>query len=758
MNKKLTVIASIFASLMPIVATAQQPTIQLSDIMSGKFSQRGMSGLTPMADGEHYLQIDRSGKCILKGSFKTGVANDTIFNISTARGESLKYFEDFILSPTEDRLLIQTNSSRIFRHSFTADYYIFSIKNNKLERLTDGGPQQEPLFSPDGNQIAFVRDNDIYLVKLLFANAESKVSKDGAVGKIRNGIPDWAYEEEFGFTRAFDFSADSKMLAWIRFDESQVESYQLPFFSTRVDRSRNSQELITYKPQQYPTAGAANSKVSVHTFDIKSSVIRDMALPLDSNSYIPRIKFVNNDDNDLFVFTLNRRQNTLDIYAANPRSTVCNLILRETDDKYIDESTYMDTRFFNDRFIMQSERDGYNHLYLYRLNGRLEKQLTQGKFEVLALHGYDPKTGTVYYESNENGIYDKAVYKIDSKGKKTCLTPGTGTNNATFSADNKYFFNSWSTMDTPATITIRDNNGKVLKTIEENTELIARAKETGIQKKDTFSFVTSDGVRLYGWMTKPANSEPGKKYPLVMYQYSGPGSNEMTNEWNCGFYPGGSFETLLSQMGYAVAIVDGRGTGRRGSDFKKQTYLQLGVMESKDQVEAAKYLGTLPFIDKENIAIWGWSFGGYNTLMSMSEGTPVFKCGVAVAPVTDWRYYDAPYTERFMREPKENSDGYLDSSAASRVGKLHGKLLLIHGIDDDNVFFSNSTTYIEALINAGVDFDMQVYPGKDHSITGFAHRTHLFNRILRFFEENLKNGTTTTQRQNASVWSEASAY
>lgn len=738
MNKKITVIASLLASLMPSLSVAQQPTIKLDQIISGSFSQRGMSGLTPMADGEHYLQIDRSGRCILKGSFKTGVANDTIFNLSTARGEKINGFDGFILSPTEDRLLIQTDTRSIFRHSYTSEFFIFSIKNNKLEKLSDNGPQQEPLFSPDGNQIAFVRNNDIYLVKLLFNNAESKVSKDGEEGKIRNGIPDWAYEEEFGLTRAFDFSADSKMLAWIRFDESQVNSYQLPFFSTRVDRSKYSQELISYVPQQYPTAGAANSKVSVHTFDIKSSVIRDMALPLDSNSYIPRIKFVENEDNDLFVFTLNRRQNTLAIYAANPRSTVCNLVLRETDDRYIDESTYMDTQFFKDRFIMQSERDGYNHLYLYRLNGRLEKQLTKGNFEVLALHGYD-SNGTVYYESNENGIYDKAVYKIDSKGKKTQLTPGTGTNNATFSTGNKYFFNSWSDMNTPATITIRDNNGKVLKTIEDNSALIERAREAGIQKKDTFSFVTSDGVRLYGWMARPANEQPGKKYPLVMYQYSGPGANEMTNEWNCGFYPGGSFETLLTQMGYAVAVVDGRGTGRRGSDFKKQTYMKLGELESKDQVEAAKYLGSLPFIDKENIAIWGWSFGGYNTLMSMSEGTPVFKCGVAVAPVTDWRYYDAPYTERFMREPKENSDGYLDSSAAARVSKLHGKLLLVHGIDDDNVFFSNSTTYIDALVNAGVDFDMLAYPGKNHSITGYSYRTHLFNRILRFFEENLKD-------------------
>ena len=714
---------------------AQNKKLTLDNVISGSFYGTSSGNITPMADGEHFLQAQ--GNCILKYSFKTGAVTDTILNLSTARGEKLRTLGNFILSPTEDIILLEQYVQKIFRRSYTANYYIYTIRNNKIDPLTTGGPVQVPSFSPDGHNIAFVRDNNIFLVKLLFNNAEVQVTKDGELGKIRNGIPDWAYEEEFGVTRAYEFSADSRMLAWIRFDESNVGGYNLPFFLTTPDRDSYSQELVSYRPQQYPTAGAANSKVSVHSFDIKSSVIRDMDLKLDSTTYIPRIKFIENEDNTLFIFTLNRPQNKLEIYSGNPRSTVCKLILREQDDRYIDEFGYMQTQFYGTQFIMQSERDGHRHLYLYDLNGQLKRQITSGDFDVLTLHGYDPKSGTAYYESNESGIYDCAVWKIDGKGKKTRLTPDKGTSHARFSTGCKYFINSWSDMSTPYVVTCIDNKGTILRTIESNADLIQSTLEYGFPQKENFSFQTVDGTTLYGWMVKPADADESHPCPVILYQYSGPGSNEVLNEWGAGFYPGAAFEALLTQKGYAVAVVDGRGTGRRGADFKKQTYKHLGVMESQDQVAAAQYLGSLPYIDADRIAIWGWSYGGYNTLMSMSEGTPVFKCGVAVAPVTDWRYYDAPYTERFMQEPKQNADGYHDASAIDRINRLHGRLLIVHGLDDDNVFFSNTASYIEALINAGVDFDMQVYPGKEHSITGYAHRKHLFARILRFFDDNL---------------------
>ena len=732
--KKLTIFA--LTALTVLSLNAQNRKLTLDNVVSGTFYGTSVGNITPMADGESFLQAE--GDCILKYSFKTGEVTDTVLNLRTARGERLFSLGRFILSPTEDIILLEQNVQKIFRRSYTADYYIFTIRNNKIDPLTTGGPVQVPLFSPDGHNIAFVRDNNIFIVKLLFNNAEVQVTKDGELGKVRNGIPDWAYEEEFGLTRAYEFSADSRMLAWIRFDESNVSSYDLPFFLTAPERDSYSQELVTYRPQQYPTAGAANSKVSVHSFDIKSSVIRDMDLKLDSTTYIPRIKFVENDDNDIFIFTLNRPQNKLEIYSANPRSTVCTLTLREQDERYIDEFVYMQTQFFGNQFIMRSERDGHSHLYLYDLKGQLKRQITKGDFDVLALHGYDPKSGTTYYESNETGIYDCAVWKIDGKGKKTRLTPEKGTSHARFSTGCKYFINSWSDMSTPYVVTCIDYKGNILRTIESNADLSQTTLEYGFPKKENFSFQTVDGTTLYGWMVKPADADESHPCPVILYQYSGPGSNEALNEWGSGFYPGGSFEALLTQKGYAVAVVDGRGTGRRGADFKKQTYKHLGVMESQDQVAAAQYLGSLPYIDADRIAIWGWSYGGYNTLMSMSEGTPVFKCGVAVAPVTDWRYYDAPYTERFMQEPKQNADGYHEASALDRINRLHGRLLIVHGLDDDNVFFSNTASYIEALINAGVDFDMQVYPGKEHSITGYAHRKHLFTRILRFFDDNLK--------------------
>ena len=715
--------------------SAQNRKITLDNVIGGTFSANTPSSITPLADGEHYLQA--KDNCILKYSFKTGEITETVLDLNNVRGERIHSFDDFILSPTEDIILLQTNTNKIFRRSFTADYYIFTIRNNKIDPLTTGGPIQVPSFSPDGHNIAFVRNNNIFIVKLLFNNAEVQVTKDGELNKIRNGIPDWAYEEEFGLVQAYEFSADSRMLAWIRFDESNVGSYNLPFFNTRPERDAYSQELISYLPQQYPTAGSANSKVSVHSFDIKSSVIRDMDLKLDSTTYIPRIKFAENEDNSLFIFTLNRLQNKLEIFSANPRSTLCTLILREEEKRYFDETAYMDTKFYGDRFIMQSERDGHNHLYMYGLNGRLQKQITSGNFDVLAFHGYDVKTGVVYYESNESSIYDCAVWKIDGKGKKTRLTQEKGTNHAVFSTDQKYFINTWSDINTPYVVTRNDAKGNILGVIENNQDISTAVLEYGLPKKEYFSFITTDGTTLYGWMIKPSGADESHPCPLIMFQYSGPGSNKVTNEWSAGFYPGAAFESLLTSKGYAVAVVDPRGTGRRGADFKKQTYKHLGVMEAQDQVAAAKYLGSLPEFDADRIAIWGWSYGGYTTLMSMSEGTPVFRCGVAVAPVTDWRYYDAIYTERFMQEPKQNADGYHDASAIDRVNRLHGKLLIIHGLDDDNVFFSNTASYINALINAGVDFDMQVYPGKDHSISGYSTRKHLFNRILRFFDENL---------------------
>lgn len=711
--------------------------LTIDRIVRNEFRGNTASSFTPMADGEHYLMS--TDRYIIKYSFKTGAAVDTIFNVATARGEKLTSFQGFILSPKEDRLLIQSGRTKIFRNSFSAQYYIHDIRNNKLEQLSKNGEQQAPKFSPDGNVIAFVRNGNLFLVKLLFNNSESQVTKDGMAGSILNGVPDWCYDEEFSISSAYDFSADSKLLAFVRFDCSKEGRYSMPFFITAAKENATEQNLLESRDVWYPVAGSAYATVSVHTFDIKSSVLRNIDLDIDGETYIPRIKFVEDEENSLFIFTINRDQNQLDIYSANPRSTVANLVLRQTDERYIEPEEFLNTRFYGKQFIMQSERDGHNHLYLYGTNGKLVKQLTSGEWEVLAFHGWDARTGTLYYTANKENPLQSELYKQDSKGKAVKLTGSkTGNNESSFGTGLKYYVNTWSDLNNPPVVTVCDNSGRLLRTVYDNSDIIDKAAAEGFVKREIFSFQTSDGTTLYGWIVKPDVIESGRKYPVLMYQYGGPGHNEVIDEWGSGFYAGGSLENWFLQDGIITVCVDGRGTGRRGAEFKKQTYMNLGIMESDDQVETAKYLATLPYVDKDRIAIWGWSYGGYNAIMSMSQGTPVFKCGVAVAPVTDWRFYDATYTERFMRTPGQNGNGYRNASAISRIDKLHGRLMIIHGLVDDNVFYANTTTYTKALTERGIVFDAQIYSDKEHSLVGNSTRRHLFLTIRDFLDTRLK--------------------
>ena len=732
--KKLSILMML--CLCVLLGNAQQVTLQ--EVATGAYRAEGIYGIKPMLDGEHYTQISRDRKKIVKYSFKTGKEVATIFDVSTARNISLKSFDDYIMSPDESKILIQTETKAIYRRSYTAVHYIFNVRNNTLETLSDGGPQQVPLFSPDGNQIAFVRDNNIFLVKLLFGNSESQVTKDGKFNHVLNGIPDWVYEEEFGFNRAFDFSADGTMLAYIRFDESEVPMYSFPWYKglkPSLDEYSVYPGAYEYK---YPMPGVDNSKVTVHTFDIKSKVTRQMDLPLDADGYIPRIQFTDNPD-VLAIMTLNRHQNRFDLYFANPRSTLCKLAVRDEAEQYIKEEAYGNMTFYPENFVMMSERDGYNHLYLYSAGGNLIKQITKGEFEVKSFIGWDKKTNTYYYSSNEGSPLRTAIYKIDAKGRKTKLSSREGTNSAIFSKSMKYFINTFSNISTPPLITINDNTGKELITLVDNQRLKDKVASMTLPSKEFFSFKTSEGVELNGWMIKPANFDPSKKYPVIMHQYSGPGSQQVLDRWNIGSRSdNGMFEAYMADRGFISVCVDGRGTGGRGAAFEKCTYLNLGVKEARDQVEAALYLGSLPYVDAKNIGIWGWSFGGYNTLMAMSEGTPVFKAGVAIAAPTDWRLYDTVYTERFMRTPKENMEGYEASSAMNRVNNLHGALLLMHGTADDNVHLRNASEYSEALVQADKQFDMHIYTNRNHSIRGGNTTKHLLTRVTNFFIEHLK--------------------
>ena len=715
-------------------ATAQKVT--LKDVANGTYRAQGIYGLKPMLDGEHYTQISGDHKRIVKYSFKTGKEVGTIFDVTTARNVELKSFDGYIMSPDESLILIQTETKPIYRRSFTAVYYIYNVKNRTLEPLSNNGPQQVPLFSPDSHQIAFVRDNNIHLVKLLFGNSESQVTKDGEYNKVLNGIPDWVYEEEFAFNRAFDFSADSKMIAYIRFDESEIPMYSFPWYKGLAPEKK---EYATYPGSydyKYPKSGVGNSKVSVHTFDIKSRVTREMKLEIDSDAYIPRIKFTH-DPNKLAIMTLNRHQNRFNLYMANPRSGICQVAVRDESEQYIKEQAYSNIAFFPENIVMMSERDGYNHLYLYTIGGNLVKQITKGEFEVKDFLGWDRKTNEFYYTSNEGSPLRTAVYKIDAKGKKTKLSTRTGTNTALFSTDMTYYINTFSSIDTPTLITL-NNKGKELVTLVDNKQLKSQLAGLNMPQKEFFTFTTSQGVELNGWMMKPSNFDPNKKYPVIMHQYSGPGSQQVLDRWGIGsFSDGGMFEAYMCDKGFIMVCVDGRGTGGRGAAFEKCTYLSIGVKEATDQAEAAKYLGTLPYIDGKRIGIWGWSYGGYNTLMSMSEGSGAFKAGVAIAAPTDWRFYDTVYTERFMRTPKENGDGYNASSAINRIGQLKGDLLLIHGSADDNVHFQNFMEYNEALVQADKQFETQIYTNRNHSIAGGNTRNHLMNRVADFFLRKL---------------------
>ncbi len=736
MNKYIkTLLLCLIASTCGAIAQAQSGKLSLKDITNGTYSPQYIYGVNPMQDGETYTQLSDDRKRIIRRSFKDGKEVGTVFDVATARGKKLKGIDGYIMSPDESRILIQTETKAIYRRSFTAVYYIYDVKSQKMEPLSEGGPQQVPLFSPDGNVIAFAREGNLFLVKLLFGNAETQVTKDGKRNEILNGIPDWVYEEEFATNRSFDFSADSKMLAWVRYDESQVPVYRMQEFKGMYPTRKEYDEYPGAYVYKYPVAGAKNSDVKVMTFDIQSRATRTLKVPLDSDGYIPRIKFTS-DAAKLAVVTLNRHQNRMDVYMANPRSTECKLVLREESDKYIREAAYGQMKFYDGHFSLLSDRSGYQHLYWYNLNGQQERQVTKGNYEVTTFYGFDAATGRFYYSAAEEPPLLRNVYAPNKKKKSKKLSTEVGTNAATFSKSMKYFMNVFSSAEQPPVTTLNNSNGKKLATLIDNAELKNKlAPLSG--KKEFFTFTTSEGVKLNGWMVKPQDFDATKKYPVIMYQYGGPGSQEVTNSWNMGFYGGAVFESYMANQGFLYVCVDGRGTGARGADFEKCTYLKLGDLESKDQVETALYLGTLPYVDKANIAIWGWSFGGFNTLMAMTDGRPVFKAGVAIAAPSNWKYYDTVYTERYMRTPQENAAGYA-INPMERADKLSGHLLLIHGTADDNVHYRNAVEMSEALVQADKQFDMQIYTNRNHSIYGGNTRYHLFTRLDNFFNAQLK--------------------
>lgn len=728
---------TITALLMFVATMSAGGKLTLPDITSGKFAAKTVNGINPIEGTDTYARISQDGERVVCCSFKTGKELSVLFDVKNTMGCKIDGFDDYVLSPDGKRMLIQTKTERIYRRSFKADFYIYNIESRRLDRLSDGDKQQIPTWSPDGQQVAFVRGGNIFLVKLLYDNAEIQVTKDGKFNEVINGLPDWVNEEEFGFNSALTFNADGTMICWLRYDESKVKTYSLEMYKGMKPAKEEYDTYPGFYSYKYPKAGEDNSTVSAWSYDIKSHKINRLQVPLDADGYMPRIK-PTNDPMRIVVYTMNRHQDDLCLYAVNPRSTVAQLIIKEHVDKYVREEAMEGVKFVGDKILLPSDRSGYTKLYIYNMNGQLQRTIGDGNYDITSVYGYDPKTGDVYYQAAALGATDRQVYVTHKNGKTVRLTDREGWNTAFFSGDFQYFVNTWSDYNTPYVFTTRTRDGKLINTIEDNKAVKQLVSDYGFCKREPFSFTTSEGVVLNGWMVKPKDFDANKKYPVIMHQYSGPGSQQVTNSWSAGSMgQGGAFDSYLAQEGFIVVSVDGRGTGGRGSEFEKCTYLNLGNLESKDQVETALYVGSLPYVDKDRIGIWGWSYGGFNTLMSMSEGRGVFRAGVAIAPPTNWKYYDSVYTERYMRTPKENPDGYA-TNPIERASKLHGALLICHGTADDNVHPQNTYEYSEALVQADKDFRELFYTNRNHSIFGGNTRNHLLRQVAQFFKTELK--------------------
>ena len=735
-KKILLVLTVLFSPLMSATGMAENGPLSLKSITSGEFYAHGIYGVNPLADGESYSQLV-DGKRIVVSSFKTGEQTGVLFDADNTKGKvKVSRIDGYIMSPNQKNILLRTQTQSIYRHSTTAVYYIYNVQNRTLAPLSDGGPQECPLWSPDGNMVGFVREGNLFLVKLLFDNAEVQITKDGKFNSIINGKADWVYEEEFVTNRSFDFNADATMLAWIRYDESQVPLFSFPMYKGMLPEIKENAEYPGAYEYKYPIAGQPNSKVSVHTFDIKSRATREVKVPLEAEGYIPRIAF-SSDPDKLLILTQNRHQDNLQVWVANPRSTECRCIVTDEVKPYVADKTYTLFKTIKDGFILMSERSGFAHLYQYNLLGTLKREIGKGQDIITDFYGYDEKTGTYYYQAQDGGPLRTGVYKCDAKGKVTSISTEPGQNSAIFSGNFKQLMLTHHSAAIPPTYTLRNDKGKVQKTLQDNAALKQKIDGMNLAKIEFFQFQTQDGVDLNGIMVKPADFDANKKYPVILFQYSGPGSQQVLDSWYAGNCSAALLERYMAQEGFVSVIVDGRGTGGRGAEFEKQTYLKLGQLESHDQVETAIYLSKLPWVDAKHIGIWGWSFGGFNTLMSMSEGRPVFYAGVAVAPPTSWRYYDTVYTERFMRTPKENQEGY-DCSPITRAKNLSGSLLIIHGLADDNVHFRNVAEYTEALVHADKDFRQLTYTNRNHSIYGGNTRNHLFRQLINHFKDSMK--------------------
>ncbi|SFD15015.1 S9 family peptidase [Algibacter pectinivorans] len=709
------------------ILTAQSKKISIEDIWKdGTFRTQYMDVLHSMNNGQQYsvLNFDRATRATTVDiyDYKTLKKEKTL--VSSENLDAIPYFTSYTFSNDEQLVILATNEESIYRHSVLGHYYIYNIETEAIDLISED-KIQEPTFSPDGKKVAFAKENNLY-IKDLKTSQITQITFDGEKNKIINGITDWVYEEEFAFVRAFDWNADSNKIAYIRFDEADVPEFSMDVYGTGL-----------YQTQQvfkYPKAGEANSKVSLHIYNINANATQEIKVDKAyQDFYIPRIKWTNNPD-VLSAQYMNRHQNELDLWMIDASRNTSNLILAEKDKAYVDVTDNL-TFLKDNSFIWTSEKDGYNHIYHYDKTGDLINQVTKGNWEVTDYYGYDEKKNTIFYQSVENGSINRDVYSIKLNGRnKNRLTKSEGTNSAAFSADFSFFINTFSSATTPPEYTLNSaTSGNLIKSIKDNDKAAQKLSEYVTSQKE-FSTIAVNGNDLNMWMIKPANFDASKTYPLLMYQYSGPGSQQVANRWNSA---NDYWYQHLAQEGYIIACVDGRGTGFKGADFKKVTQNELGKYEVEDQIEAAKQLGALPYVDASRIGIWGWSFGGFMSSNCLFKGNDVFKMAIAVAPVSSWRFYDSIYTERYMTTPQENESGYDDNSPINHVDKLKGDFLLVHGSADDNVHLQNTMRLAEALIQADKQFDWAIYPDKNHGIYGGKTRLHLYKKMTNFLHETL---------------------
>jgi len=702
----------------------QKMRISLDDLYKRyTFYEKSINSISSMNDGESYTVLEDNGK-VVKYDYSSGKQIGVLFDPFTIKNIDLSRLEDYSLSGDESKMLIVTNVSRIYRHSYNATYFIYDLKTKNIELLAEGSQVMLATFSPDGKKVSFVRDNNIY-IKDLSSKEIKQITTDGKYNSIINGAPDWVYEEEFSLLTGMQWSPDSKKIAFLRFDESEVRQFNMTKFQRNL-----YPENYTFK---YPKAGEKNSIVSVHVFNIELNSTMKMDVGNEIDQYIARIKWPSNS-NQLSIIRFNRLQNKMDILLDDINTGESKLLYSENNKYYLPEPTDNLITYTEDgkSFIITSEKSGYNQIYLYGMDGKLIKQLTQGTNEVIEIYGYNQREKQVFYKAFDQNPSKSEVYSVKTETLEILkLSPNSGSNNAEFSKTFKYFILNYSNSSTPTSFSLYNDKGKKLRVLEDNDYIKTILANYEIPKKEFFSFITSDGVQLYGYMVKPLNFDPTKKHPVMMTQYSGPGSISVKDEWDLGW------DQYLATLGYIVVCVDGRGTGGRGEAFRKITYGQLGYYESIDQIESAKYLGKLDYVDPSRIGIWGWSYGGYMSSLCLFKGADVFKMAIAVAPVTNWRFYDSVYTERYMGLPQDNGLGYDNNSPINHVGKLRGKLLIVHGTGDDNVHTQNSIEMIEKLVQANKQFDMMFYPDKNHGIYGGNTTYHLYTKLTNYVLENL---------------------